>query len=376
MRVNSFFSFIPGGFTNAASEKIALELSYPFCVSGMSSLVQVRGEEGLSSLYDPLMSIVYMGTSGSLVLYVVSEAASKVLRALCFFTKAPCIFSGDDVEEFLNIAFSLSGRFSIPVIVVGKYALSDSDVVIDEGRFSFSKAPERWAATPRFRYFLHKELNRKLDSIRSYVCSEMGRFLKVVGSGERAISEIPIDGFKTTVCPFSFPLPVGSLLDLHGRALSFTDSPSIWWQLSGIVPLKMLNMESSHRVEEEVKELSGEILSLADGFDTVVTDIPVSAPGMDVLVVPMGSSPGVAAGMAKAGRSVISITDETSLLHSGIFSVLNASYNRLPLRMIVLGGLDRSLVNLLNSFGVKVLESGEPFSSIHSFPGTVEVVIA
>jgi indolepyruvate ferredoxin oxidoreductase alpha subunit len=70
------------------------------------------------------------------------------------------------------LAMELSEEFRIPVILRpairvchARQALSWGPLRNNSGKASFEKDPGRWAATPRFRFILHGELNEKLRRI-------------------------------------------------------------------------------------------------------------------------------------------------------------------------------------------------------------------
>ena len=72
----------------------------------------------------------------------------------------------------LPIAFDLSEKFQIPVILRPVMRVSHSQQTITfnpipkmERKANFERNPQRWSATPRFRFLLHKQLNLKLQKI-------------------------------------------------------------------------------------------------------------------------------------------------------------------------------------------------------------------
>ena len=72
----------------------------------------------------------------------------------------------------LPIAFELSEKYQIPVILRPVLRVSHAQQTITfnpiprmERRANFLRNPQRWSATPRYRFILHKELNRKLQEI-------------------------------------------------------------------------------------------------------------------------------------------------------------------------------------------------------------------
>jgi indolepyruvate ferredoxin oxidoreductase alpha subunit len=73
------------------------------------------------------------------------------------------------------LAFELSEAFEIPVMLrpTTRVCHARQDILLKdiqplERKTDFKKDPERWAATPKFRNHLHKELEKKLEAISAY----------------------------------------------------------------------------------------------------------------------------------------------------------------------------------------------------------------
>ena len=71
-------------------------------------------------------------------------------------------------------AFELSERHRIPVMLRSTTRICHARQIVPPGPITklerkarFDKDSKRWAATPRYRLVLHKELNAKLDAIRT-----------------------------------------------------------------------------------------------------------------------------------------------------------------------------------------------------------------
>jgi indolepyruvate ferredoxin oxidoreductase alpha subunit len=78
----------------------------------------------------------------------------------------------EEAREMARLAMELSEEFRIPVILRpairvchARQALSWGPLKNNTKKASFEKDPGRWAATPRFRFILHGELNEKLKKI-------------------------------------------------------------------------------------------------------------------------------------------------------------------------------------------------------------------
>jgi indolepyruvate ferredoxin oxidoreductase alpha subunit len=91
------------------------------------------------------------------------------------FAKVPALdpSSPREAKEMVKAAFELSERHRMPVILRPAIRVSHARQNITfrpvqelKRPADFEKDPGRWAATPRFRYILHKELNEKLANIK------------------------------------------------------------------------------------------------------------------------------------------------------------------------------------------------------------------
>jgi indolepyruvate ferredoxin oxidoreductase alpha subunit len=93
---------------------------------------------------------------------------------MAMFAKIPVFdpTSPKEAQEMLPLAFDISEKFEIPVILRPVLRVSHAQQTITfnpipriEKEANFQRNPQRWSATPRFRYFLHKQLNIKLQKI-------------------------------------------------------------------------------------------------------------------------------------------------------------------------------------------------------------------
>jgi indolepyruvate ferredoxin oxidoreductase alpha subunit len=129
---------------------------------------------------DSLMSAAYMGTKGGFVIISCddpgphSSQTEQDTRLMARFAKVPVLdpSSPEEARQMLGIAFDLSEEFQVPVILRptirvchARESLTWGGLENKDHKASFEKNPGRWAATPRFRFILHGELNRKLKEI-------------------------------------------------------------------------------------------------------------------------------------------------------------------------------------------------------------------
>jgi len=90
------------------------------------------------------------------------------------FAKVPVLdpSSPEEARQMLGVAFDISEEFQVPVILRpairvchARENLTWGELKSNDQKASFERNPGRWAATPRFRFILHGELNRKLKEI-------------------------------------------------------------------------------------------------------------------------------------------------------------------------------------------------------------------
>ena len=135
---------------------------------------------GLNVAADSLMSAAYMGTKGGFVIISCddpgphSSQTEQDTRLMARFAKVPVLdpSSPEEARQMLAVAFDLSEEFQVPVILRptirvchARENLTWGGLKGNDKTASFEKNPGRWAATPRFRFILHGELNRKLKEI-------------------------------------------------------------------------------------------------------------------------------------------------------------------------------------------------------------------
>jgi indolepyruvate ferredoxin oxidoreductase alpha subunit len=152
---------------------------------------------GLNVASDPLFSAAYTGVVGGLVLVVAddpgphSSQTEQDTRLLALVAKVPVFdpATPQEAKEMVMEAFRLSEAHRLPVIVrlTTRVCHASQPVALGpvpafEGQVGFRKDSQRWAATPRFRYVLHQELNEKLAAVRESFEHSPLNFL--VGEGD------------------------------------------------------------------------------------------------------------------------------------------------------------------------------------------------
>ncbi|MDJ0985595.1 MAG: thiamine pyrophosphate-dependent enzyme [Desulfobacterales bacterium] len=166
----------------AVNEKIAFEVAYAGCQAGLRAAVSMK-QVGLNVASDPLMSAAYLGTKGGFVLISAddpgphSSQTEQDSRLMAMFAKIPVLDpdSPRQAKDMMGMAYALSEAHKIPVMIRPTTRVCHSRQDIALGKIpninydvKFEKNPARWAATPKFRLQLHKELEEKLAAIARY----------------------------------------------------------------------------------------------------------------------------------------------------------------------------------------------------------------
>ena len=222
----------------STNEKVALDNAYAAAVSGKRAACCMK-QVGLNVAADSLMSAAYTGTTGGLVIISCddpgphSSQTEQDTRWMARLAKVPVMDPGNPQEarEMVKLAMEISEQFKVPVILRptirvchARQNLSWDSLKSLDRRAAFEKDPGRWAATPRFRFVLHGELNRKLkeisgqfDKLKEYNFHDMkpgeGYPLGIVAGGvpyaavrdildERKRDDIPVLKIGT---PYPFP---------------------------------------------------------------------------------------------------------------------------------------------------------------------------
>ncbi|MGB9629769.1 MAG: indolepyruvate ferredoxin oxidoreductase subunit alpha, partial [Thermodesulfobacteriota bacterium] len=163
----------------STNEKVAFENALVASYTGKRAAVAMK-QVGLNVATDPLMSSAYIGTIGGFVIISCddpgphSSQTEQDTRFMAMFAKIPVFdpASAKEAQQMCPIAFELSEKYQIPVILRPVLRVSHSQQTITfnpilrlERKAHFPRNPERWSATPRFRFILHKQLNEKLQKI-------------------------------------------------------------------------------------------------------------------------------------------------------------------------------------------------------------------
>lgn len=178
--LSAFQKFTPERYAQwSLNEKVALELASAAAISGSYSLCAMK-QVGLNVAADPLFSTAYTGVTGALVLISAddpgphSSQTEQDSRMYAYSAKIPVFdpASPEDAFCLTKKAFEISKKYGVPVMLrpVMRVCHSRTSFEISENpkgplKGKFVKNTERWAATPKFRAKLHRELTDKLKLI-------------------------------------------------------------------------------------------------------------------------------------------------------------------------------------------------------------------
>lgn len=266
----------------STNEKVAFEVALAASWSGLRSAVAMK-QVGLNVASDPLFSAAYTGVRGGFVVIPAddpgphSSQTEQDSRLLGLCAKVPVLdpSTPDEARQMIGVAFDLSERFHTPVLVRPTTRLCHAlqGLAVEErpgpppakdlGRFR--KDPTHWAATPRYRYRLHVELEQKLAEIEgAFEISSLNQRLGpaaraplgVIASGVayaaviEALADLGVD-LPILKIGTPFPLPrrlVAEFLESVERAVvleepdacverQLTDRTRIFGRLDGTVPV-------------------------------------------------------------------------------------------------------------------------------------------
>ena len=163
----------------STNEKVAFENALVASYTGKRTAVAMK-QVGLNVAMDPLMSSAYIGTIGGFVIISCddpgpySSQTEQDTRFMAMFAKVPVFDPANpkEAQKMLPLAFDLSEKYQIPVILRPVLRVSHAQQTVTfnpiikiERKASFERNPQRWSATPRFRFIIHKQLNQKLKNI-------------------------------------------------------------------------------------------------------------------------------------------------------------------------------------------------------------------
>jgi indolepyruvate ferredoxin oxidoreductase alpha subunit len=215
----------------SVNEKVAFEVCWGAAISGLRSLLCVKGV-GLNVALDTVMAVNLAGTRAGCVLVVGDDPSAyrsqneQDSRLLGQFTELPMIEATRVAHGcgMMEYAFELSERIEMPVIVreVRSFAFTTADVLLpsaegppatDAADVALERTQRRWIASTSNVIPRHRQLHEKLDGVEG----EFSRspFNCVAGEGTVGILSAGFCGSKVDAALDAMELPANiARLDL------------------------------------------------------------------------------------------------------------------------------------------------------------------
>jgi indolepyruvate ferredoxin oxidoreductase alpha subunit len=295
----------------AVNEKVAFEIAYAGSMAGLRSAVSMK-QVGLNVASDPLMSSAYLGVKGGFLVISAddpgphSSQTEQDSRLMAMMAKIPVLDPDSPMQakEMVAMAFELSETFEIPVMMrpTTRVCHARQDVMLGDihpckREVDFQKDPARWASTPKFRFYLHQELEKKLKALSFYnktapirLNFETKAQKAVVASGVAAshTQEIMKDlNLWDTIPLYQVlqPYPLHSEFITHLR--NTYDEILVIEETTGVIELQLADRDSVKgkftnyvpMVGELLPEIIQKIVSEFAGVHTKKIDLP-SEPGI------------------------------------------------------------------------------------------------
>ncbi|MBW1659195.1 MAG: hypothetical protein JRJ48_01695 [Deltaproteobacteria bacterium] len=384
------------------SEKIGYEVALTYSYGKKRSAFLTHGFS-LPVAMDPLMSSIYTGVAGGFVVITLDITPPLAYSSHCdpvslsMFAKMPVLELSDFSQLPMGIkqAFTLSEKYETPVMLhldakIPKGQYTHSWKTGKKRKADFEKNPARWAATPRFRFLLHKKLNQRLKDIAEsdtksliyrvegskkelgIVCNHANLSFIEPWAQRHGIPVLsvampfplpaePIRQFiasvkKTVIIEDRFPTMQFQLPErkkILGRMTEERLRQEFSWQKDTLLPV-LDEIRTGKAKGEEASPPSteaGEASSLAHFLGSlkkkspslvfVADKTPLTAGLPADHFVSRGGAISFAAGVfhaesPKPSTPILGITDSAALLHYGMQATTNAVYNTASVKCILL----------------------------------------
>jgi indolepyruvate ferredoxin oxidoreductase alpha subunit len=187
------------------NEKVAFETALAVSYTGGRAAVSMK-QVGLNVACDPLMSSAYTGVKGGFLVISAddpgphSSQTEQDSRLMALAAKIPVLdpATPQEAKDLISNAYRISEEFEIPVMVRpttrvchARQGVSLGPIPTPPPPSGFPKNPQRWAATPRYRLILHRQLNQKIENLSAQYGQE---FFKRVLGGKKASQAIVSSG--------------------------------------------------------------------------------------------------------------------------------------------------------------------------------------
>jgi len=370
----------------SVNEKIAFELALTgsYVTKRTACLFTT---EGIYEALDPLMSSAYTGVIGGFLIVCMKETDEEV-TPLGPFSKLPVIVAEDmeGLARAVTYGYTLSEKYEIPVIiqVAAEAAVLSSELGVRSKATSshskldprpstlsvsqFTKNPGRWAATPRFRFQLHKELNGKIESIRGEFAQYAGNVSVMKGktgviTDRRSSMQFYEEDVSMLYLSTVYPLP-------HKLVDAFIEKMDTIYVAEGTCPAIELQISERKKVRKrgdssKTRPKKGKEETMY-GFK-VVRD-----------TLGPGSAINMAHGMKKLDpdRKVLAITQEDHFFHSGMPAFVNTLYNNSSFMLLIMTNeKEQKIKKVLKGCGFHNFFHIDNVSEIEKYKGKGELTV-
>lgn len=358
----------------STNEKIAFELALAGAYVRKRTAC-ILSTEGLYEALDPVMSSAYTGVAGSFVIVAVQENDEEV-TPLGPFSKLPLIVTEkeEELERAVRYGFELSEEYRIPVIVqavpagCGTGRKTAGQTAKTAGNAAMLvKEPGRWAATPKFRFQLHGELNEKIRKIgEAFETYEDNLVISKGSTGlvTDRLSRLEFYDEDASVLRLAtvFPLPrklVQGFVDSMDEVLVVETYPAIELQIPDRSKVKRGFVDTGRGRPQ---------------YDEIIA-------GFSVIRDRLGpaSSINMAHGIKRLHpeRNILAVTFEDHFFHSGMPAYVNSLYNGSSFVLLVMvSEREDDLRRILRGYGVSGVHSISNIDEIGRFRDTKEPVVA
>lgn len=324
------------------NEKIAFELSLAGAIASKRTAC-IFSTEGIYEALDPIMSSAYTGVKKGLLIVCIQETYQDA-TPIGPFSKLPFITGelGKSLPETIEFCNYISERYEIPVILQiytgdddirqkssdkGQVLMDRTDPVAPMDVSQFIKDPARWAATPSFRYELHRLLNQKTEAIREEFEAYRGNNIDIKGRAGIITTKKPsLDFFEedTSILNIStiYPLPVKKVKGFIGQmdevCLLEGEFPVIELQIPDRKKLRTEHFIAPSRIKKHDEDMFG--------FEVIRDRLGPA------------SSINIAHGIKKLDphRDILALTYEDHFLHSGMPGFVNTLYNNSSYAILIM----------------------------------------
>jgi TPP-dependent indolepyruvate ferredoxin oxidoreductase alpha subunit len=397
------------------NEKIAFELALTASWASKRTACLVSSE-GLYEALDPLMSSAYTGVAGGFLIIAVQENDEEI-TPLGQFSKLPVLVTegADELARAVEFGYYISEKYKIPAIIQvvpfenearGGEAVNRESKIVNRKEHSaesigqktvveslshrviesekgyeptqrhddpmtqrlaeFVKTPARWAATPKFRYELHKELNDKIEKIRTefegyegnkqIIKSKTGLITDRLYYQEYYDEEISVLKIATI-----YPLPEKLVMDFIG------EMDEVF--LSETYPAIEFQIPERSRVS---KGPAGMVRRGPKPEETIY--------GFHVVRDKLGpaSSINMAHGIKKCApeKKVLAITYEDFFLHSGMPAFVNTIYNDSAYVLLIMSNRkEEAIKEILHGFDFYNCHTIAAIHDVERFKDTEELTV-